>query len=547
MTSTGATSDDRRSADRPGRWAARLTSPAVWPAAGVLLLLWAALFTPWGRPLMFDEAVFLSQSGGLEGAAAQRWSLAASREHGTYTLGRVVRVFAESLGSIEMLWAVVMVAAVVVAFALAARQVGRAAALVGLLAFGTTWVSVVGMSAIFGSLGSAAAALTATALYLELRRNPAGWLWSGLGFGVALAAACWMRTLEPILAGAVIVAHAVVWRPRELLQRWRGVAVAVGAFVVTFVLPWIAVTVHRWGSLGAWWTQSRHQGEGSGRQGFPIALYNGVDDYARLLVGRAGAGPSGRPPAGKYLDDTPAAVVAVLGVGLVVALLLVGLAVYVGVRRAAREREVLDSAERQGATLLFATQFAVGAGFFVFLGQDMQQRYTMYGLVFGGLLVGVAVVAAWERVGPLLAGRSVAVLAVLALLPLGWLATQGWTVRAAQAHQTDLYGPDAAAGRLVRALDGGHPCVLLGGLAQPQTQIYTSCKSVRRKVTAELALTAVTSPTGRELSVFALSKVRDATLADLGPGWSRMTVHLGAGTPMVLTYHLAGQGSSPQP
>jgi hypothetical protein len=484
--------------------------------------------------------VFLSLWVGRAGAAADGWGPAGSRDHGTYTLGRIVRALAESLGSIELLWAVVMVSAAVVAFALAGRLVGRSAALVGLLAFGTTWVSVVGMSAIFGSLGSAAAALAATALYLELRRDEASWLWPGLGFGVALGAACWMRTLEPILALAVIVVHAAVWRPRELLRRWRGVAVAVCAFVVTFVVPWIAVTVHRWGSLGAWWTQSRSQGENSGRQGFPIALYNGVDDYARLLVGRAGAGPSGRPPAGKYLDDAPAAVVAVLGAGLVVALLLVAVAVYLGVRRAARDREVVESAERQGATLLFAAQFAVGAGFFVFLGQDMQQRYTMYGLVFGGLLVGIAVVAAWERVGPLLAGRPVAVLAVLALLPLGWLATQGWTVRAAQAHQTDLYGPDAAAGRLVRALDGGHPCVLLGGLAQPQTQIYTSCTSVRRKVTPELALMAVAGPTGRELSVFALSKARDDTLADLGPGWSRMTVHLGAGAPMVLTYHLAG-------
>jgi len=460
----------------PARWRRPAFSRVQWWLAAVAAVLaWIVVSTPLGRMPDYDEAVFLSQSGGLDGTHAPHWYLVASREYGTPALTAVVRWFVTDLASAELLWALVMVAGIVTGYVLASRFVGTRAAVIGFLIFSTLWVPAILFPSFYGAMPGCAAALIATSLYLRWRTAPSDRLIVAFLFGLAAAVTCWMRMLESFDVVLVIVAHALVWRPRVVLARWRGAIVALGTFVVTFAVPWTWLTIHRWGSLHDWWRSARSQGSVVGRHGHPFALHNGAGVYWRMFLGKGGHFD--------VIGGTPTIVSVLTGVALVLLLALVVVAVGWGVRQGFPLSPDRAIADRHGVVLLYAAQFAVGLGMFLFYAGDIRERYMLYGLVFGCLLAGVGIdvlVQHRRRLRmPTLNGTGRLAAAAVAVIVVagGWLAPQLWLTRAIDHSRAYHAGQAAHVATIERTVAHDKPCVSLGRAATPLVQIVSGCLS----------------------------------------------------------------------
>jgi hypothetical protein len=445
-----------------------------WLAATGFVVAFVLLCTPFSRALDYDEAVFVSQSGGLEGTHTPHWFLVATREHGTPALIALVRHLSSDLGSLELLWAGLMLVLVLAAFMLTSRIIGSRAAIIGFLVFSTYWISTVFFSAFFGSLGGAAGALATTSLYLWMRAASRRRVLIGLAFGLAAAGMSWMRILEPVVVLAVIVVHALVWRPSVVLRRWRAALAAVAAYVLAFAVPWLVLTIHRWGSLSGWWHAARQQGKTKGRTGHPFGLHNGFEPYWHMMTGRGGHY--------SIIGGTP------LVVWLPTAILLTAmfaLTVTVAVRAlsaSVRSPQQVDNRERHGAALLYFAQFVAGLGMFLFVQGDLRERYTLFGVMFAAVVVGIGIDALVRRFGRRLVAaddrrrwRRPAVLAATLLLAAAWLVPQAWVARAVQHSRSAKAGVEARFATVLRVIAAGRPCVALDLARRPGVQLVSGC------------------------------------------------------------------------
>lgn len=446
-------------------------SAAVWLALAAALAAWLLALSPLGRAMEWDETVFFSQTGNLPGVDAPPARFAASREHGPVLLIGAARLVAGDLAGIRAIYLAVSLLLVVLAFREVERTSGRWTGVVGAALFSTFWVPTLFFASFFGPLLGAAAALLTTALYLRLRSEPVpAAVRNGLLLGLALAAAFAFRNLETAVVVAVLAAHAAVWRPMDVLRRWRGAVAALASFTAAFVVPWTWYTIAEWGSVRARWISTRTQTNTEGGQGHPFQLHNGADEYLRMLVGVDGFY---RP-----MDPVPTWVVLVLTVGLlglaaaVVALLL---------SRLARPRRSAAAAPEPTHAVLFTVLSAASFGVFFFVSQLVRERYLHHGLIFGAVVAAQALVAGWRllraRFGGGAASRTGIVVAVATATVVGlpWLSAQAWMATSIQERRVQTTSAKVEIGTLLATIAEGRPCRIAGGIRHPTVQAVSGC------------------------------------------------------------------------
>lgn len=444
----------------PRQW--RVQRP--WLTLGALLGTWVVLFNPFGRHLEWDEAVFYSQSGWLEGIPARPTMLVASREHGTGGLLGIVRTVAGDLATTRLLWGIITFLLVALAFRLVSRFVGRSAALAGWATFVTIWVATIFFTSFFGSLIGAALSLCATALYLHVRADPPERLPAAIGLGLALGGAFWMRHLETAAVAAVIGVHALSVRPAEVWQRRKPVLVAIGTFAVVFVIPWLTTTISRWGSVSARFEASREQTNAVGGDGHTFGLHNGMGDYATMFIGRRGLY--------EVQNGPPQIVSLLLGAGAVALALLSAWWLW---RRRRWARNTTGTSAAPVA--LITAQAAVGFGLFWFASQMLRERYMMYGLIFASVLMGGALVelVTYVRRRVPNPGKRQALAAVGIAVAVSWLGAHAWVVSSVQTRRVHIARQDHEVGAAAHLLAGGRDCLLLGTASKAQISARSGC------------------------------------------------------------------------
>lgn len=440
---------------------------AAWLTLAAVLAVWLVALTPLGRAMEWDESVFFTQAADLPGVDAPPTRFQASREHGPVLLIGAARLVAGDLAGIRSVYLMVSFLLVLLAYRVAGRQAGRWSGLVGAALFSTFWIPTFFFSAFFGPLLGAAAALLTTGLYLRLRSEPISQaVHNGLLIGPALALAFAFRNLETALVVAVLGAHAVLWRPADLLRRWRGVLAAIVAFTGIFIIPWTWYTIAEWGSVRARWISARTQTNTEGDQGHPFSLHNGADEYLRLLVGVDGFYQPAAP--------VPGWVVGVVSVGMF-ALSAAVLALLV--RRVLHRYGAGAQQPGQSAHIvLFVVLSAASFGLFFFLSELIRERYLHHGLIFGAVAAGQALVTGhgWLRHRlPRGARQGTLVLTVCALV---WLSAQAWMAMSIQERRYQVTNARAEVGTLVAALAEGRPCRIAGAISRPNVQVTSGCE-----------------------------------------------------------------------
>ena len=256
-------------------------APRPWPILWAALVGLTVLSAGLGRYLEWDESVFYSQSGGLPGIAAPPATMAASREIGPAALISVLRIPAADVATLRMVWALVTITLLVLAFREVGRSIGSLRAAGGAALFGSSWLALLYIPSFYGSLIGACLAVATVGIYLRLRAGTrSGSVWDGLLLGVTVAAGFWFRHIESAIVVALILVHsmtggAVLWR-----RHWRTVALAVLTFVAAFAIPWVLDSAARYGSLSERLSSARGQGWETG-------LINRMPDYLKAIFGES--------------------------------------------------------------------------------------------------------------------------------------------------------------------------------------------------------------------------------------------------------------------
>jgi hypothetical protein len=246
--------------------------------SGLLVVAVAVIVAPLERFPEWDEAVFLGQSGGLDGRPAPRPSLVASREIGSAMLLRTIRAVTDTLANTRLLWILAAVAALCVGSWLLSRWTRTPPALL-ILSYGTFWLALMFMGTFMGFFLASVMALVAAGAYLGLRAAPEQQARWGVLLGVSLASALWLRQIESALVVACFLLHLLVVSPREVLaHRWRGRGIAAATLTATFVIPWIVDSTVRFGSVQERISLAQAQDFGRG-------VSNQLLDYANVLRG----------------------------------------------------------------------------------------------------------------------------------------------------------------------------------------------------------------------------------------------------------------------
>jgi hypothetical protein len=293
-------------------------SPASWPEAilhawwtGPMVLgLAAVVVVRLDRFPRWDEGVFLSQAGGIDGLRAPASTLVPSREIGSVWYQQLLNLFVSNYPNLRALHIVVSLAVLTAAVWQLSRAVAVPPFLLSIV-LGSYWLTFAFIGdflrfalltfVLLGAIGSYLNVLGRTA------PRPIDALPPALWFSAALL-------LGPFEAGMVLLAtllHAVAtgfaWRNPRLLA----VGVAVGS--VAFVLPFLLDTRRRFGSLGERLVQLR------GREESP--LNNSALDWSLLgdYVSLATQGPithAGLTPSHRVMNLLLLVSVVVLAVGL---------------------------------------------------------------------------------------------------------------------------------------------------------------------------------------------------------------------------------------
>jgi hypothetical protein len=533
--SPGTGTDDKGRGSRRVRMA---PPDRAWGLAFVMLTVWVLALTALGRQPGYDEATFISQSGPLDDNGAHPFAFEPSREIGSRALVHLLRWFSSDISELRLLWLLVHMAAVVLAFAMMGRQVGRRAALVGLGIFATMWVPTIFFVSIYGMLMSSAGALLSTALYLRCRDEPPERVWPAVALGMALSLMFWFRSLEAVLVLTVLVLHAAAWKPRSTLARWRGVLATVGTFALLFVLPWTAQRIGQFGSLSAWFAAARSQPHLDGSTGPPAGLYNGLGEYLRMFIGHGGNYEPVRRP--------PGWLAAVAGGGL----LFLGLAAVVvvvgGLRRGQRDgmRAPRVESHREAGLVLVLAESAVCFAFFFFLYSRLRERYVLFGLIFLAVLGGVAVTKLMTFVSRAGRGGRVCAAVVLGLAGVLWLSSQAFIAHEIEAYRVANGKSEAAGATVIATLahrlsspGHRHPCVLLGLASTSRYQLLSGCRVDGGLVGDGKLIAAIKAPRWRITDVFVIWYARDQKVAHLLKGYDRIDAP-GGREDLVLFYRL---------
>lgn len=403
---------------------------AVVLAAAVYGLL-ALLVVGLDRQVRWDEVTYLAQ---VTPGVPEVW-FGPQRARGMSVVLAPVGLLGGSTLLLRIWLIVVHAVALALAFRPWARQAGwTGAAAAGIAAIG--WVPLYFAVEGYPNLLVAFLAVGMAGLvfaWLRERRDR-DLVWAAL----ALAAVAWLRPSESVWLAAGLTAIVVVAATREA---WRPiVAFLAGGFVGW--LPWLVEAIVRFGGPFARLDAAR----ASSVAGAPR---NSLIQYLNLVEG-----PVRRVVADPVL--TYRALALLLGL---TALVLLGIA-----QRRDHERRV---AAVVGLVTATATVFP-----YLVLNAGINLRYVLPGMLLAAVPVGAGLATIGGALRRADATRTAAVLAVLAVVVVGW---QGVLARNNAAAIAPLQAVPVGLGDALEAVAGGDPCAFVSERQWPEIQWHSGC------------------------------------------------------------------------
>lgn len=456
------------------------------------------------RFLEWDEAVFFSQSGGLNGSGAEPVGLVASREIGTPRLIGFLRALSGGdVADTRLLWVLVGLAVL----GTGCWTIGRVCGVRGWLVFGlfgTFWVTQLFLGGFFSFALAAGLTLCVLAAYLHLRADRDAQLASGAWLGIAVAALLWVRQVDGALVVAGLTVHSAAVTPRAFwASRWRGVGVAVAAATVTFAVPWMVDSANRYGSVLGRIDAGR-------AQEYERGLTNNVGEYLGVLRGRSFYWAQlGTPPRWSL-------------VALDLLLVLLVIAVIVGALIASRPRRSGPRADaggpRVGAVILCMGTSVLLLAFFVLFIGAVSDRYLLMGLAPATVIVALTIDrAAHHWWGPVRATLAVG------LLVLVWAGVNTVVAQTYEARRAAGGDNVERTTETIRALAEEGPCSGFARYGAPVIQVATGCAvTAGSSLDAALAEVTARAQSQPERLVFLLWPTAQVSDADVPEGWSRL-------------------------
>jgi hypothetical protein len=435
---------------------ARLT----WGLAFWLILILVFFVAALDRFLEWDEAVFFSQSGGLDGNPNRPNWFAASREVGPPLVIAALRLTGLDLAQVRIVWAVLAIALSIFVFQSLGRQVGRSIAMASLLTLWTFWLTLAFSGSFYGSLFAGLFSVLAISTYLTVRAAP-GWRNAAL-FGIAISGALAMRQLESVIVTGVIVAHSLVVRPSLMWRdRIKESLTAVAIFIGAFVIPWVGLSIRQYGSVGERFRLLKEQAAG-----LPTGWTWGLDDYVRVI----GGGTQANTP------FTPLPTWPLTGMAIALAALVVLAMFGRGSTKASRQAILLTSAVAGALVAFYTLRYST---------VEVRDRY----VTMVAPLAAVPIGWLWSRSVYGLSSRPkwIAHTALGSILVL-WLASQLALAVPYENNRDSLGEANLRAGSTMQVIAGSGDCVAVSRFGAPEIQAASGCSVIR--MTDELAATA---------------------------------------------------------
>jgi len=474
---------------RPTTWRQILSRRLTWGPAFWLILLLVFLVAALDRYLEWDEAVFFSQSGGLDGNPSRPNYLSPSREFGPPVLIAALRLLGLDLAQTRMGWAVLAIALSVVAYRSLGHLVGRVTAMTSLLTLWTFWLTLAFSGSFYGSLFAGLFGVLAIAEYLHIRSEP-GWRHAIL-FGIAISGAFAMRQFESAIVTLVIVGHSILIHPTVMWRdRLKESLFAVATFVVAFVVPWVGLTVRQFGSIS-----ERFHLLGDQLSGLPTGWTWGADEYINVIAGRTQANtPFTRLPSWPLT-------------GMAIALGSLALLGLVNRRSPQRPSQAVVLIATIGATLVafFALRYAT---------VEVRDRYVTMIAPFAAVLVGWL----WARSIDQQSRPEWLTRLALGTIAIVWLTSQLALAIPYEDNRDRLGEANLLAGSTMRVLAGSDDCVAVSRFGAPEIQAASGC-AVGRITQDDAAIDWAVKAQSNNLPAFILWPGPADTL-DLPNGWA---------------------------
>jgi hypothetical protein len=462
---------------------------AAWPIMTGALLGLAVTTMAIGRYFTWDEAVFFSQSGGLDGSRTPPLPLAASRGLGSPFLIRAIRVFVDGLAGVRLVWATVTVLLLVFAARRLRRHIGDRGALLFLGVYGTFWLVWAFASSFYAMLLAGVFTMIAVTFYLDLVADPArSNLWPvSIGFGTFMTAAFLMRPIETILSAIALVLHLLALNRGRLRARFGYFATSVGIVAVAFGLPYVIDSISRFGSLTARLRAGLDQG-------WPQGLRSNVLVYLEMWVGNF--------PGSTY--DLPTWPRWIIHVGMVVAGAVI-------VRSLVRQARSFAPGPAGAFLAVAAAQFA----FFLFWAGEVREKYHFVSMIFMVALLAWAVTRGgfslrrrWKAIAAL--GLAVWFVAQLGLVSAY---NEAWNIAGQRNERV---------AKTMRTLSDSGPCHAFVQSSRPQLALGSGC-TTRSYGTWERAVELGAQSVDEGVPTFIYGPAKAAT-SPLPEGWTTVTV-----------------------
>lgn len=475
--------------DAVGREESRSAVPSTaprwaWVLAAVLVGLSVIKFGALGRFLEWDEAVFWSQSGDYAGNGAPPLFMAASREIGPAVIIGGLRSLGLGLAAVRACWAAMTVGLLFAAAWRLERHLGRWVGVTTAALFGTSWLFSAYVGSFYGAGPAAVLGLLLLALYLDFRVFQPS-IARGVLLGCVVALALWMRTFETGVVLAVISIHSLTIKPGVVWRhRIPGLAAAIATVLVLFVVPWAVDSSSRYGGV-------MNRIELASNQDFALSFDVRLGSYLDYV----GGGQQAR----NIFTSIPGWPGTIMAVAL-------GLVVILGISALGRRSIRQNAAWALVAVLALAT-----LSFYLFIAEQLRDRYLLFGLAFLFAAGSAMLVAAFGSPRRKVLGLLAAVVAAL------WMTAQ-WAVAAPYQEARDVAGGqlEIFGGLLDDVVEG--PCRGVARYGAAQWQIATGC-SFRSASNPDLAeaLAAEMVKDGSTVVVVWPENVADDL--DLGEDW----------------------------
>ena len=470
-------------------WRQILPKRLTWGTAFWLILLLVFLVAALDRYLEWDEAVFFSQSGGLDGNPSRPNFLSPSREFGPPLLIAALRLLGLDLAQTRIGWAVLAIALSIVAYRSLGQHVGRVVAITSLLTLWTFWLTLAFSGSFYGSLFAGLFGVLAVAEYLHIRSEP-GWRHAIL-FGIALSCAFAMRQFESAIVTLIIVGHSLLVHPTLMWRdRLKESLSAMATFAVAFVLPWVGLTIRQFGSIS-----ERFQMLGDQMSGLPTGWTWGVDQYIDIISGGTQANTPFTP-----LPSWP----------------LTGMAIALGSLAVLGLVSGRPTQKRGREVALVVTIAAILFAFFAlcYATVEVRDRYVTMIAPFAAVLVGWL----WAKSIDHQSRPAWLTRTALGTITIVWLASQLALAIPYEDNRDRLGEANVLAGSTMRVLAGSEDCVAVSRFGAPEIQAASGC-AVGRITEDDAAIDWAVNAQSKNLPAFILWPGPADTLG-LPDGWT---------------------------